>query len=195
MTRLTRSTVRLSDEQRRHAEELLAQHGTGLWRIALVIGGSAHAAEDLLATALLRALPHLHRIEAPAPLYLRRVMLNLRSTEYRRRSIAAIVPGEVPDHPDHQDTAATIALRADVAAALAKLAPRQRAVVVLRYLEDRSAAETAAILGCTEETVRSQAHRALARLRADAPGLLSDGADRTTTSPGATPGTSTRSTR
>ncbi len=173
MSRLIRRTVRLSDEQRRNAESLLAEHGPGLWRIALVVAGSPQAAEDLLATALLRALPHLDRITAPAPLYLRRVMLNLRASEYRRNSIARIDLGPVPERPDHHDTAEAVAMRADVATALARLAPRQRAVIVLRYLEDRSPADTARILGCTEETVRSQAHRALARLRTEAPGLRS----------------------
>src|SRR6185312_3783354 len=124
MSRLIRRTVHLSDEQRRHAESLLAEHGPGLWRIALVVAGSPQAAEDLLAAALLRALPHLHRITAPAPLYLRRVMLNLRASEYRRTSIARIDPGTVPERTDHHDTAEIIALRTDVAAALARLAPR-----------------------------------------------------------------------
>lgn len=167
-----RRPARLTDAQRDHAAAVLAEHGPGLWRIAVVVGGSRQAAEDLLATALLRALPHLGSISVPVPAYLRRVMLNLRASEYRRSTIARIEPGAVPERSEGTDTAEAVALRTDVAAALAMLPPRQRAVVVLRYLEDRTASEVAGILGCSEETVRSQAHRALAKLRADAPGLL-----------------------
>jgi RNA polymerase sigma factor (sigma-70 family) len=53
-----------------------------------------------------------------------------------------------------------------VQTALAQLPTRQRAVVVLRYYDDLSVAQTAQALGCTEGTVKSQTHDALARLRA-----------------------------
>ena len=165
--------IRLTDEQRRVAEAVIVEHGPGLWRIALVVGGSAQAAEDLLAGAVLRSLPHLDRITVPVPLYLRRVMLNLRTSAWKRTTkFSEHLSADLPDTPSPHDTAESVALRADVAAALDRLAPRQRAVVVLRYLEDRPATEVARILGCTEETVRSQAHRALARLRVLAPDLL-----------------------
>jgi RNA polymerase sigma-70 factor (sigma-E family) len=170
---LSRGSVRLTDDQRAAATAMMAEHGPGLWRIALVVAGSAQAAEDLLATALLRTLPHLGRIDAPLPLYLRRVMLNLRASEYRRSTVVRIDTGAaVPDRPLPDDTAETISLRADIAAALEQLAPKQRAVLVLRYLEDRPTSEIARVLGCSEETVRSQSHRGLAKLRAIAPGLL-----------------------
>lgn len=74
-----------------------------------------------------------------------------------------------------------MALRTDVTQALAGLAPRQRAVVVLRYLEDRPISEVAQILGCSEATVRSQAHRGLAQLRS-APWLAHQADDETTRS-------------
>ncbi len=194
-------TIRLTDAQRRAAEAVIVEHGPGLWRIALVVGGSAQAAEDLLASAVLRSLPHLDRITVPVPLYLRRVMLNLRTSAWKRTTRVAEHPAaDLPDRPSPHDTAESVALRADVAAALDRLAPRQRAVVVLRYLEDRPAADVARILGCTEETVRSQAHRALARLRVLAPDLLhgdraADSAADSAAAPSAASDTRTRSPR
>jgi RNA polymerase sigma factor (sigma-70 family) len=169
--------ARLSERQRQTAAEVLAEHGAALWRIALVLSGSRQDAEDLLAAAVLRALPHLDREELQVPAYLRRVMLNLRASQWRRRRGVREITTDVPrSHrqltvADHGDE---VALRADVAACLQRLGPRQRAVVILRYLEDRTVADTARILGCTAETVRSQAHRALARLRSDVPALFAD---------------------
>jgi RNA polymerase sigma factor (sigma-70 family) len=64
-----------------------------------------------------------------------------------------------------------------VRAALATLAPKQRAVIVLRYFEDLTEAQTADVLGCRIGTVKSQTRDALARRRAVAPGSLSETAD------------------
>jgi RNA polymerase sigma factor (sigma-70 family) len=172
--------TRLTDAQRAGARAVLAEHGPALWRIALVVSGSRQDAEDLLAAAVLRALPHLDRVdsEGPAavPAYLRRVMLNLRASEWRRRRGIVLVPAEVAhERPERTgDIGDRVALRTDVAACLDRLGPRQRAVVILRYLEDRSVADTARLLDCSAETVRSQAHRALARLRSEVPGLFVD---------------------
>ncbi len=86
----------------------------------------------------------------------------------------AAPPAEVPDPA--ADPAATVGDRSALLAALGTLPPRQRAVVVLRYWEDLSDAQAAALLGCSASTVRSQAARALAKLRAS--GALADsGAD------------------
>ena len=63
------------------------------------------------------------------------------------------------------DPAAAADQRSDLMAALRELAPRQRAVIVLRYWADLNDAQVAALLGCSEGTVRSQAWRALAKLR------------------------------
>jgi len=179
---LSRTPRRLTDRQRELAEELIAEHGDGLWNLALVVAGSRQAAEDLLAAALIRALPHLDRMTVPAPIYLRTVMLNLRATEWRRRKGFTVSPyAELPESTTGRDEAATAALRTDVAEALGALAPRQRAVVALRYLEDRSISEVAQILGCSEATVRSQAHRGLAHLR-NAPWLAHDTDDEPTRS-------------
>lgn len=166
--------TRLTEQQRRTAAALLAAHGPDLWRIAIVVSGSRQDAEDLLAAAVLRALPHLDKTGLQVPAYLRRVMLNLRAADWRRGKGLLQTPTDVVPEPSagcaFDDQAV---LRLDVAAALERLGPRQRAVLILRYLEDMDVAGTARTLGCSAETVRSQAHRALARLRSEVPALFS----------------------
>ncbi|RIJ78420.1 sigma-70 family RNA polymerase sigma factor [Nakamurella silvestris] len=165
---MARAIVRLTEGQRALAERMLTEHRAGLWRLALLIAGSRQGAEDLLATAVAQALPYLDRLHTPAPIYLRTVMLKLRASDWQRRRGYADTPyAAVPDGSTGIDEAAVVALRADISHALRVLAPKQRAVIVLRYLEDRSVAEVAEILGCSQVTVRTQAHRALGRLRAE----------------------------
>ncbi|GIJ46893.1 hypothetical protein Val02_37790 [Virgisporangium aliadipatigenens] len=86
-------------------------------------------------------------------------------------------PLTTPDPPDRAapDPTAGIAGRLSVHAALARLAPRQRAAIVLRYFEDLSEAQTADLLGCGVGTVKSRTRDALARLRRIAPELADDG--------------------
>ncbi|HEY7045554.1 MAG TPA: sigma-70 family RNA polymerase sigma factor, partial [Nocardioidaceae bacterium] len=83
---------------------------------------------------------------------------------------------DVVDKHDEQDRAET---RHVLLAALSELTRRQRATVVLRYYFDLSEAETAAALGCSEGTVKSQAARGLARLRkSDLAELVHEGTSR-----------------
>lgn len=101
--------------------------------------------------------------------YVRRIIINENRTRFRRRGVREFSTGSppetrVPDALRHVDD------RSALVAALQALAPRQRAVVVLRYWLDLSETETAAALGCSAGTVKSQASRALAALRRS-PGL------------------------
>jgi RNA polymerase sigma factor (sigma-70 family) len=96
--------------------------------------------------------------------YVRRIMVNERITWWRRRGRHEVAMAALPDR-GHADPSEATARRVDLAAALAMLAPRQRAVVVLRYYLDLSEVETARMLGCAVGTVKSQASQALARLR------------------------------
>ncbi|MBU2663566.1 SigE family RNA polymerase sigma factor [Actinoplanes bogorensis] len=142
----------------------VAERGQSLLRIAHALTGDARAAEDLVQGALAKAYakwPRIHADDAEA--YVRRILYNDRISGWRRASRRREVSmAEMPEMPQHQpDVAERLALRQ----ALLTLPDRQRAVVVLRYLEDRSVEETAQVLGCSPGTVASQASRALAKLR------------------------------
>lgn len=136
-----------------------------LYRTAYLLLGDHGLAEDLVQTALARtyaAWPKVRSVEA-APAYARTTMVNTASEWFRKRSWRRELPSEHLDDPT--TTAHDPSLRPTVVAALDLLARRQRAVVVLRFFEDLSVAQTARTLGCSEGTVKSQTHDALAVLR------------------------------
>jgi RNA polymerase sigma-70 factor (sigma-E family) len=139
-----------------------------LLRTAYLLTGSRHAAEDLVQGALVRAMHGWARIDDPMA-YLRRTMVNLRVNRWRRITSREVLTAVLPEsltrafvRPDPGDA---IAQRDELLRALATLPPRMRAVLVLRYWEDLSEAETAALLRCSPGTVKAQASRGLARLR------------------------------
>lgn len=133
-----------------------------LLRTAYLLTGSQHAAEDLVQACLLKAMPRWAGIAEPIT-YLRRVMVNQRVSWWRRLRSEQLRA----DPPDRiaPDGAAAAAERTSLLAALATLPPRMRAVLVLRFWEDQSEAETADLLGCSVGTVKAQASRGLDRLR------------------------------
>ena len=144
-------------------EEYVAARRSALLRTAYLLTGDAHEAEDLVQTALIKAVPHWSRIaDHPEP-YLRTVLAREAVSRWRRRRWREIHTDRVPDAPVEGPGDDRLALRQ----ALARLAPRQRAVIVLRYYEDLTEAETARVLGISVGTVKSQARDALARLRAE----------------------------
>ena len=136
------------------------QRYTVLLRTAYLLCGSHDGAEDLLQTALAAALPKWRRMDHP-DMYIRRIMVNQLSNIWRRR-IREIVTAVLPDRAWHDDAFED---RDELWAALRRLPVRMRAVLVLRYWEDRSEQETAQILGVSAGTVKSHASRGLARLR------------------------------
>ncbi|GAA0974852.1 RNA polymerase sigma-E factor [Nocardioides aquaticus] len=136
-----------------------------LYRTAYLLVGDRGEAEDLVQTALAKTYASWPKVRdvAAAPGYARTVLVNTATSWFRRRSWNAESPHDVlPERPgpvgDPDD-------RPLLVAALATLAPRQRAVVVLRYYEDLSVAETARLLGVSDGTIKSQTSDALARLR------------------------------
>lgn len=145
----------------RFTEYVLARQ-TVLLRTAYLLTGHAQDAEDLVQTALVKVVPQWHRIADDPEPYVRRVLVNESVSRWRRRRWREESTGEVPEDlsgaPDHDELMS-------VRAALAGLAPRQRAVVVLRYYEGMTEREIAAVLGIATGTVKSQARDALARLR------------------------------
>jgi len=153
--------------------EFVAERSAGLLRAAWLLTGDAGRAEDLLQTALAATWRHWGRVaDAGDPEgYVRKAMLRTYVSWWRRRWRSEVPTEQLPEQTQHSDLAGEQAGRDAVRRALAGLSRQQRAVVVLRYAEDRSVAETAALLNCSPGTVKVQASRALARLRVD-PHLL-----------------------
>jgi RNA polymerase sigma-70 factor (sigma-E family) len=114
--------------------------------------------------ALVKAVPHWAKIAADPEPYVRKVLARESISRWRRRRWREVHTDRLPDAPVEGPGADRVALQR----ALAQLAPRQRAVIVLRYYEDLTEAETARVLGIAVGTVKSQASDALARLRAEA---------------------------
>ncbi|MEU9889657.1 SigE family RNA polymerase sigma factor [Sphaerisporangium sp. NPDC051011] len=145
--------------------EFVAASGTRLLRMAYLTCGSHDDAEDVLQVALERAYRNWGRLwdEADPEPYVRRIIVNTVISRARRRAILRIVPTAAPPDRPARDT--DVELRRVLVDGLRRLPPRQRAVLVLRYWEDLSEAQTAEILGCSAGTVKSQASKGLARLR------------------------------
>jgi len=150
-------------------EEFATSRWAGLVRLAFGLTGDRWLAEDLAQTALASAYATWWRVRrADDPdAYVRRILINASKRRFRggRVSEQPSEPGDLPDLTV-ADPAAGIDERSALMAALAGLPPRQRAVVVLRYWEDMTDAQVGVLLGCSASTVRSQATRALAKLRA-----------------------------
>ena len=152
-------------------EDFVRARSASRLRTALLLTGQSRAeAEDLLQIALERAYRHWPRICRDGPeRYVRRILASASADRWRRlarrpeQAMSAVRGGPVV-----ADRSGQIADRDYLLRALAGLPPRQRAVLVLRYFDDLSEAETAAMLGCSLGTVKSQAARGLARLRGPA---------------------------
>jgi RNA polymerase sigma-70 factor (sigma-E family) len=160
--------------------EFVAARSHVLLRAAWLLTGDTGKAEDLLQIALARSWQHWGRIAQGNPEgYIRRVLFTTYLSWWRRHWRAEVPSAAPPERASTDDVAAGFASRDGLHRALAGLTRRQRAVIVLRYVEDRSVADTAALLGCSEGTVKTLAFRALNTLRADATvrSLLTGGGD------------------
>jgi RNA polymerase sigma-70 factor (sigma-E family) len=145
-------------------ERLLAERGGQLMGAAIALTGSRPEGEDLLQAALERVLRKPRRVDGDIEGYLRRVLYNLAADGWRRRGRwRQRLP--LLRSPDVTDDTAAVDLHDELVRLLVQLPPRQRAVIVLRYWEQRTEAETASLLGCSEGTVRSAAFRGLRQLR------------------------------
>ncbi len=145
--------------------DFVEQWSPPLLRVAYLLTGDRWLAEDLLQTALLKTSRRWSKIadrQAAYP-YVRRVLVTTQASWLRRRRVSEVLIEQLPeDGLAHGEPAAA---PGRALAALETLPPRMRAVIVLRYHEDLSEAETAAALGCSIGSVKSQASRGLARLR------------------------------
>lgn len=145
-------------------DALVTERGDGLLAAAVLLAGSRAAGEDLLQSALERLMRHWNRVRGDKEGYLRRTLYHLAVDQWRSRKRRPEVLVEV-EQPGQSDGTDALHLRQALMEALATLPPRQRAVLVLRYWEQFSEAESAEILGCSIGTVKSSASRGLARLR------------------------------
>ena len=138
-----------------------------LLRSAWLLTGDWALAEDLVQTALASTRvrwPRIVRRDAPE-LYVRRVIVSTYLSWNRRRWRGEVPSGDMPELLAPGDVMADSDLHESVRLELDRLPHRQRAVLVLRYFDDLTEAQTAQILGCSVGTVKSQASRALAKLR------------------------------
>ncbi len=133
-----------------------------LLRTAYLLVQDEDLAEDLLQTALTKTWFARRRVDDPEA-YVRRVLVTTSASWWRRRWTRETPTGDLPERPSV--TSDEPVDGQDLWRAIAELPRRQRAVVVLRYPEDRTEAETARLLGCSVGTVNSQCAKALNKLR------------------------------
>ncbi|MEU2714815.1 SigE family RNA polymerase sigma factor [Streptomyces sp. NPDC007205] len=147
-----------------------------LMRTAFLLTGEQHAAEDLVQSTLERVYVAWRKVGAAddPEAYVRRVMLNLHARKHRRRLKEFLAPkddsGLVHEVADTGDRIAQADDRGALLKALAQLPVRQREAVVLRYWEDLTETQAAEAMGCSVGTVKSNAAKGIAKLRA-IPGL------------------------
>ena len=153
-------------------EEYVAQRGPALLRLATLVTGNEADAQDAVQDALSRALPRWERIaRADDPdAYVRRMVLNAHTSAWRRfrrkeSPVALVRTDDTDDVLDPEAAGLAHLDHARVWAACRSLAHDQRVAVVLRFYEQLSYAEIAALTGVAEATARSRVHRALDRLR------------------------------
>ena len=152
-------------------DEAVRSNERRLLRLALMLSGGVHSAEDLVQTVLARAHRRWDRIGAleHPEAYLRTMVVN-EFLSWRRLLRNREQPfGELPEQPTGEDISLRQAQRDAAWRMLAELPRQQRAVLVLRFYEDLPDDEIAAVLRCSASTVRSNAARGLARLRAGLP--------------------------
>ncbi|SRR6266567_7977408 len=145
-----------------------------LLRAAYLVTGDAQTAQDLLQTALERTYRRWGRVrrsELPEA-YVRRMVVNAATDAWRQGRGHRTVAFDEAHYPALPDAAVDgLIARQALLASVRELPVGQRAVLVLRYFDDLTEAETARVLGCSVGTVKSQHARAIARLRQ----LLPDG--------------------
>lgn len=151
----------------RRLAELYAEHAPSAGRLAYLLVGDAHIAEDITQEAFVRVAGHFLKLRDPDAFgaYLRRTVVNLSKGHMRRmrreRDYARRQQTKVQEQTAARDPAA----HEDLVAALTRLPHRQKAALVLRFYEDLSEQRTAELLDCPVGTVKSLVSRGLAELR------------------------------
>jgi RNA polymerase sigma-70 factor (sigma-E family) len=157
----------MSDDKERFSQYFTARQAS-LRRTAFLLCGDWHWAEDLTQTAFVRLAAAWHRVRDPGAVdafvktCLVRVYLAENRRAWRRRENTV---ADLPDRAGRDDDAEAVTRQLVFARALGQLPPRQRATLVCRFYQELDVAATAAALGCSEGTVKSQTARGLAALR------------------------------
>jgi len=155
-----------ADRSTAELEQFLGDRADHLLRTAALLAGGREAGEDLLQTAVERLLRRWRRFDGDPEGYLRRTLCNLAIDDRRRagrwRQKERLLR---TDLRQVRDPAGDVDLRDALVRLLVRLPARQRAALVLRFWEQLSDAEAAAVLGCAEGTVRSAVSRGLSRMR------------------------------
>jgi RNA polymerase sigma-70 factor (sigma-E family) len=143
-------------------------HARNLQGCAWLLTGDWSSAEDLAQTALAKTWTRWANLREPdaAPAYVRRMMYRIFLGWRRRRWLAEVSTGWLPEESGAVDGYEQVDAHGDLVRLVKRLPPGQRAVLVLRYFEDLTEQATADVLGCSVGTVKSQHARALAALRA-----------------------------
>ena len=149
----------------RRLQALYELHAADAARLAYLLTGDRHLAEDVVQEAFVRAGLRLRQLRDSNSFraYLRVTVVNLCRMHWRRESVRnAFLRRTRPPAPVYQPD---IEQRSQIASALARLSPRQRTAIVLRYFEDLSEEQAADVLGCSASALKSLIHRAKEVLR------------------------------
>jgi RNA polymerase sigma-70 factor (sigma-E family) len=154
--------------------EFVAARGAALSRAAFLLTGDHQAAEDLVQDTYVVMVQRWNKAKQVDPeAYVRRILYSRFIDRWRRRRLLEVPWATPPDVPvvDLVDAATD---RITLQAALARMTPRQRAVLVLRFYEDLTETQAAAVLGISPNTVKTQTRVALQRLRDLAPDTVAE---------------------
>ncbi|MFT3888726.1 MAG: SigE family RNA polymerase sigma factor [Arachnia sp.] len=167
MTEHPAPSATLSLEEERDFDRFVTARGGRLWRAAWLLTGDAHKAEDLVQTALAKSFSRYPALgdDESFEAYVRTVIYRTYVSWWRRRWNGEVPTAEQLEPGADGSGQLAGARRVDLARALAGLPRMQRAVLVLRFFEDRSVAETAALLGISEGSVKTHSSRGCAALR------------------------------
>jgi RNA polymerase sigma-70 factor (sigma-E family) len=147
--------------------DLYAAHAPDAVRLAYLLTGQRHLAEDLVQEAFVRLFGRFRDLRNPDAFgaYLRTTVVNLARSHFRRRRVERAYVERVGREP--RPVAVDTERGDELWGALQRLRPRQRAAIVLRYYEDLTEAQTAEVLRCAVGTVKSLVSRGIDQLRRD----------------------------
>jgi RNA polymerase sigma-70 factor (sigma-E family) len=160
-----RATIR--DESQQNIVHLYLVHGPRAKRLAYLLTTDWSVAEEITQEAFVRLIGRFGHLRNPdaSDVYLRRIVINLANSHLRRVRVERTHRRSSDPPRDARTDFPDVETKEELSAAVQQLPPRQRAVVVLRYCEDLSEHEVAAIMRTSEKAVRSLAGRGLGDLR------------------------------